>query len=807
MPSTLSTTGLTYLQEMHFRLLSGLPFVNCGSHAIRLRDEVAHKLGLHISDEQQLCTDIRVDLSACLSTLSYQQTLDKLDATYARMSHGVKHRVSMWLRHSLEIRQDELGFPLVGIKDPCQTQTEMSFSFAGSDRIAILVILLVLLDQYHFLADIMQRLAYIVAERDLVTLVDTCNRYSEIFLSMGALERLYRAFYSRVDDFESQNTITFSLIGSLSDLSEQLPGLREEANRLAMLRHQLSKISSHPAAGVCSPVYDTMVEVTSSSNDALLDEVDQIFSLGTHVEEQTTKRVFATITGRLTDDRFDNVVHARLASLLSRLLTHKPSLIRALLAEWLTPFLTKVERPALSKVLSPLACHRIMSVEEIISSVLLALQQVQTQPQRQRIAMEALNFLTPTTYPTFNDPQLREYRLYHGQKRAIVSCPWDILEILQQLAPTDVLQPSHHGILPMLQLHPYIKDIVGQCSETDAATIECIPGNGQDIGDWLVRVNQAWENSPRLWEDKILELLESTDGSNHVVKGMILNSLLDAKEASSMGNHKFFEILHAKITMVKNDQMIAWVKLVATLSLPHVKALQKLLENTLITLLTDVPPHLEPALVIEFNRLLKLYDASTTALCNSGARAYAERDSATIKTLLQAIESLPSVAQQDRSAFMQIKLMSHVIFAYEFALEDTLMPIPLKTWCLTSFAGLFSKQNLLDTFPIEEDIYMALAILVRVVSMDHVKGYVNSFQSRSRRRSRYSAFMSRMVEDSPPRIVLKTRPTSSADLKSDSTREVCVLRKWEMISDASPMVAENDSCLNMALFGSQEVRV
>lgn len=784
-------------------LLLELPFLSQAPHLLCLRNALLQKIGCKVLDEQPPFQDIRSDLVAALFIPPHQFTSQKHSLRFAKMNHCTRYAMSTWLRQALEIDEGQFDSGIISIKGFKNNDSSMS---SPSDQIQVLLSLLVSLDQYHLLADVMDRLAHVVRDGDLIILVDVYNRYHDIFLSIGALQRLFLTAYNRVSTDEMQKSLPAPLVESLLDLSMHLPMRQDETDRLRLISHQLGVLSSNVMDGPSSPISDDMVDTTGSSDRVFLDELAHLGLSQSHIDEQTVMRLIQTLISRMIALSPEDTIYVRNASLLSRLLVHQPHLVRAMLTDWLGTFLLMDERPAMSKVFSPLICYRVCDGEQMVSSILSAMTLARNQTLRHRIATEAFDFLIPTAHILLFEPHLREYRLYDEQKRTMASCPWEILQILHHLEPAQLVEavddePSNAS---QWRIHPFLDDILSHCTTIGDISQSGNPDCQQAIGTWLVMVDKACGRISQSLHENIVNVLVSVNQTNWLTHSIKLNALLKSKEA--LPERILVDALLAESASATSDRVALWTGVIERLPSNHARTLRRLLEDVIVARASESIVQTNMTSIDYLSRILALCGASAVASNRGEAESLSDDDAAAFLTLLEVIESSISTSISLDTSFMRLVLLLHFTSTYRSGIALSISA-SVNTRILTSLASVLVRLETLPNLPLETKVLHSLATFFSVVPVDQVKRCAIALQKKIRRRSKYLGFVRRIAEDNVAANLLKARPPTLVGQTLESMREACILRSWELISDTIPVAAENDTSLNMALFDSYVIKV
>lgn len=237
----------------------------------------------------------------------------------------------------------------------------------------------------------------------LASVVDTLNYHFDSFTVIGAMMDLWRASVDAWSRVKSAGLSTRELVYSLVELGLRLP---TEASTVAILRHELFRLDCRSTLAASSPVSDHMVDTISSEKWTSNEDLDQLLSSATGMEESLLATIFGNLCRRLEfigsadghlplDDTCRHLVQLR---------SFNSKLFDTLLIRWIGQVLKSTPRPRLSKVLVPLVGVGCVSLKGFfaLARKMLQLESSAAIPDAVELRLELLELLCPLS-PTQRD--------------------------------------------------------------------------------------------------------------------------------------------------------------------------------------------------------------------------------------------------------------------------------------------------------------------------------------------------------------------------------------------------------------------
>jgi mediator of RNA polymerase II transcription subunit 12 len=153
---------------------------------------------------------------------------------------------------------------------------------------------------------------------------------------------------------------------SLTDLATRLPLVETVVFQLSQ---ELAQNSRKSTADVCSPVSDHMAEVLQSSESDFPDEIEKVLASSTSMDQSTLERLFEMIVLQMEASWNNAIAQQRSCTLLlGQLRNFDPKQFDALMMSWLRKLLQSPRRPTMSYVLGPLIALGCLGFKEVLTS-------------------------------------------------------------------------------------------------------------------------------------------------------------------------------------------------------------------------------------------------------------------------------------------------------------------------------------------------------------------------------------------------------------------------------------------------------
>lgn len=246
------------------------------------------------------------------------------------------------------------------------------------------------------LADILKTASKSLDITVLVSAVDTLNYHFHAFNAIGAVNDLFKSFAESYLRVSKANSPVQDLISSLLDVGIRLPN---EAASVTTLLRDLARFGRKFSVAASSPVSDHMADSLNITNPTLSEELDQLFSSGNSMEEQTMGRIFDTLTKRLGVGNVEGAICPnKTGKYLAQLRAFNTKSFDALMIKWVVSILKMDSRPRLPKILPPLigvGCVTIQGFFTLVKKLLNSNSDKDAVPNVAALYVDMLELLEP----------------------------------------------------------------------------------------------------------------------------------------------------------------------------------------------------------------------------------------------------------------------------------------------------------------------------------------------------------------------------------------------------------------------------
>ncbi|KAM0279691.1 hypothetical protein ACHAQH_004493 [Verticillium albo-atrum] len=183
----------------------------------------------------------------------------------------------------------------------------------------------------------------------LASCADTVNVHLATFAAMNAARNLCDLLLERMKIVNDEQGVRVRpLLVALGALTARLPGL---ANTSAHLRKELQQIDQSTAIDACSPVSDNMAARLQDAEGELHEEIERLLTGGTSLDRPTMDRLFHTVVTRLEGCWVKDLdkQHAY-SALLARLRIFDPQHFDVRMTDWVHHVSIMKSRPTLFDV-------------------------------------------------------------------------------------------------------------------------------------------------------------------------------------------------------------------------------------------------------------------------------------------------------------------------------------------------------------------------------------------------------------------------------------------------------------------------
>ena len=280
--------------------------------------------------------------------------INKLSKRITVSSRALKTEVGYWLRTALasDVKRDKEG----------NRGPEISPAMFNSVRTVLEAA-----EDFSMLADILRSLTDCTNAEILAAIADTVNRHLFVFAALGASKALFVSLHKRLRDLvQDQGVGVRPLLASLASLAPRIPGMAELAKQL---KADLALSDRHNSVDVCSPVSDNMAARLQDDDSDLHEEIEKLLASGTSLDKNTMDRLFQTVVQRLQTywakvDEKQRIYSA----LLTRLRIFDMQNFDVLMTKWLFYLRTLTNRPSVLRIFPLLVCVGCLSMSTILTT-------------------------------------------------------------------------------------------------------------------------------------------------------------------------------------------------------------------------------------------------------------------------------------------------------------------------------------------------------------------------------------------------------------------------------------------------------
>jgi mediator of RNA polymerase II transcription subunit 12 len=219
------------------------------------------------------------------------------------------------------------------------------------------------IEDFSMLADVLKMCTHSEDVQVLASIADTLYYHCETFAAIGALEELFERLLIRLRTRSEDSDMT-QLQRSMCHLAGKIPGAEAVATQLSQ---ELLQLHHKTAADACSPVSDHMTERLDVSESQFVDEVDKVIASGTSMDQATMQRLFDMVTGRLQASWCspDPQISNSCATLLSKLKCFDVQHFGKLARVWVNKVVATPNRPGLRDIFASLIAQDCVEFKEL----------------------------------------------------------------------------------------------------------------------------------------------------------------------------------------------------------------------------------------------------------------------------------------------------------------------------------------------------------------------------------------------------------------------------------------------------------
>ncbi len=804
------------------RLLAELPMHDSPESISRLRRTMLSRASFFVEEEHE---EIRNQVARIESNLI--KPGDNRDAIItaqepplthstipqiSSLSRSVKSEIGVWIRKKVLSYVVVSATPMTIWKEEKPDQVRVAITLNDFNVVRGV---LEDIEDLTMLADIVK---IIIPSDDLLVLAsvaDTVNFHIEEFGAIGALNDLFDKLLARFRSMADENDCTV-LLAALANLACRLPGTESIAQQLSQ---ELLRINRKTAADACSPVSEYMAEVLQSSESEFSDEVEKVLASGTYMETSTLNRLFHVIISRIEASWAKNPPQQRnCTTLLSRLRNFDIKQFDLLMNAWLRRFLQYPKRPSMAHVLGPLVSADCLDFKEVIASseAILENSAEQGNPSvASKVSFETLALLLGTSNESgvmgTNDAYHLSIRRLHFQKDHAQKFISVIRRAVELGPPQD--EYGQHSLVSLSrseQMRQFLRHTV--LSDLNAVIqgivfpLAKVPGSETreqlaNLVEGLLKPDADNNTQERTLAYRIEHTLRLADDLTLPFCQLELQ-LIFATEAGRWANEESsstgcLEAFERAVDSAIASNNRSWTSIIPMLDIQIARHLCQRAERLLLQLVPSIKAE-EPTASIsgENDNLAK------KLLFVIHATAYSMQASRNSQLASQIVEKLNDIWQiayhgtvESRSSIIEkwLPLILDFITLHSNMFDNSKSSSELRSRMLLSLAALLLELQTYANSLLLQRIFDVALLLVDDLTEEARLNCIRSLKDKAS-----NPRMEYIFGYSAP-------PTDWLYLSQNGKLIPYPLRRWEILSEPTPIVGENDTSLSLTLFKARKV--
>lgn len=836
------------------RLLAELPTHELSDDMAGLRQTLLSRADFSVEDEEQQTRAFMSMISQSLpgmqadmvAGLEMGEVPIDMDSSghLAEASRTIKSEIGLWLRHKVRLQMIQPTIPPLDDWDP-------SIMKGGTSAITTTEFYTVRqyfeeMDDYSMLADTLKIVSSSNDVEVLASCVDTLNLHMETFAAIGALKGLFDLFLARLKSTaETQDMIPRSLLVALMDLAARIPDYQSIAQQLAQ---DLLRSDRKTAADACSPVSDHMIGVLQTAEADFATEFDKILASGNTMDQATLERLFQRIILRLEDSWGKSSRQVILCGqLLTRLRTFDAENFDILMAAWVYRFKQLKERPAMMDIFGPLISFGCLSLKTAIAEGVAKPKSNDAQQNETdiRVVKEALDLLV-SQLDLPEEVIADSYRFRIKQKQFQKDHPLDALSViraaLSQLSSPSkpqqsddlatinrlIHRPEVHELLQRLSL----MDIDSTCKALVFPISKVDENEGAKIVDEIInRLLIPEKSANSTGAISIKEVLESANELTLQFCRLKLAAMFGTDdEASTSENtrNERLEVLDSAVASAVAAGDTSWICMVPLLGVPIARHLRQRAETQFFSLFPSVRPSAAGEDTNVNNRLalgeslLCIIDAAAysipAATSTNAAAATADLAAETVKLLNKIWILSSSGTPEAKTAALTrwLPLVLSFIAIHTASFNQSKRGVEQRAKAVYALSTVYLELQALDSHTEDTITLMEWTYDLAMHLVDDLPDDIRQVCIRGMRETINKpqiSYLLSFVTNPTEWLVWKRKlkqgmtsdPAGGNKTSTGAAREKVVpfpIRRWEMLSDPAPNMAENDTSLTLTLFGA-----
>lgn len=805
------------------RLLVELPTHNLSDSVMDLRDSLLARVSFPDDEDEYVETYIEEMENFLLRASSKKDAQETSSYSTQHigsnglltLSRSSKSDIGLWLRSSIHERKKEAKSDCTNIWKGNLTSHDHS-DIVSPDELDRIEHDLEVMGDFSMLADILKMSAYSGNVPTLAAVANILNLHVQVMTAIGAAKDIFDVLLDRFRGLKSDQRDDIQVIlAPLSHLANSLPGYSYIASQLSQELIQRSAIDA------CSPVSDHTAETIQNTEP---DDIDKILASGTNMDAALLERLFQVILGRLESssvEKFNKQYSCGLQ--LVRLKAFDAQVYDGLMVSWLERFLQRAEDSAVRPVLSTLIGTGSLSFDQLFESTVTLLGSENTRasnlvPLAIAVEILALLFGVPSTRTSAGDHEtltlrIRRSEMLQDRQRELLGVIRQITELcgstsavhddarsrllrfwastqfidyVQALMTSSVDDVRQKLVLPLAQssdshMRTRVKTLLCHLLE---------PGQGlpsdvrEEEGD-SAPIRQAIRLANELTLPFCQMVLAIATGK-------------PAPSAEDPGQESYLVAFAEGIKAAAANNNLTWTTLLPMLDVGLVKSLHESAEQEFLNLMPD-----SKSLSKSHVQLTEQREAATQLLSILGATTYNMAGMTIWNMGPRVVEKLnclwESIAQPSSETDLAmlgdwLSLLLDLLAVKSTMFEGSRVSLDCRIKILVALSALAVQTQVrgFHDASINERIFDVAIVLVDNLPDDARMSCVKLFKDKT--------------SDMRVRYLFGYAPSSEAWLQLSQKGKTMTypLRRWEILSEPTPNIGENDTSLSLTLFQARK---
>lgn len=814
------------------RLLAELPIHDLPESLIRLRRTLLSRASFSVDVETETIDNMCLLFERCIPCI-YGKTLRNVEVpTTSDVVQNVTH-LSRTVKAELGLRlRKQINLYMAGSMSSMAEELKVKTADAIAPSITLADFnfirgVLEATEDLAMLADILKLASGSSSSRILASITDTLNLHRTTLSAIGALKDLFDILLDRQCSLAViQSPESRILLNSLCELSATIPGAKDIHLQLSQ---EVARNACKTAVDACSPVSDHVAEVLQKSDGEFSDEVEKLLSSGNSMDAPTLARLFQVVITQIEGSWTQTAPGPqRYGALLERLRTFDTKHFDTMFALWLEHMIRRTERPSLSRVLGPLISAGCVGFRDFLNTCVSVLQSSRYKNERlmtSRIAFESLSLALSTSSDDDIMSVEDAYTLNIKRSQAQLKDHSAILTIIRRAVelsepPADGQEDAINALCHGIAFHSYLQRLV-------LTEFDCVIGDlvmplskSQDLHVLarlrvIVRSLLGLETNTTSPDDLIIanriEIVFSVASDLTLPFCQLALQSIFASERSDWTNEDTaitspLQAFERAVDAALANNNSTWTKIIPMLDIQIARHLCERAERTLL----DIIPSTKPQDPSTLNRQSD-EELARKMLFVMDITAYSMRNSRNSSAALQIVDKLNSLvhtlSQPDlESAYAVIErwlpLMLEFITIQTSDLDTSKQSSELRARILLALSTLFLslQSHNPHNATLRNYIFDVCLMLVDELPDDARLQCIRFLTDKSKHGAVNAA------ADPALRYIFGFGKDRDDCLMLNQKGKMVPfpLRRWENLSEPTPMVGENDTALSLSLFQARK---